>query len=143
MIYDNNTKKRINHSKSIFIGDHIWLGQHVFILKGAKIGSGSIIGAMSLLSNKKYSSNKIYVGNPAYKKRENIFFIKPNVHRFLDDDIKEYETYNSDEFIYENDDFKIDFEEIDNYLYNNPFKDKLKYLNELSNNKNKNRFYIE
>lgn len=50
LIYDAITHKRINPSKSIYIGDHVWLGQGVTVLKGTKIGSGSICGAMSLIS---------------------------------------------------------------------------------------------
>lgn len=44
LIYDVNTKERINYSKSIFVGDHVWLGQRCMILKGSQIGSGSVVG---------------------------------------------------------------------------------------------------
>ncbi|GFH43485.1 hypothetical protein Hs30E_20740 [Lactococcus hodotermopsidis] len=30
LIYDMNTKERINHGKSIFIGAHVWISQHFF-----------------------------------------------------------------------------------------------------------------
>lgn len=143
LIYDVSTKQRINNSKSILVGDHVWLGQHAFILKGTQIGSGSVVGAMSLLTNKKYRSNTIYAGNPARAKKEGIFFIKPNAHRFLDDDIEEYKNYNSNEFIYEKDDFSIDFNDIDIFLHKSSLKSKLNYLNEITNNNHKNRFYIE
>ena len=33
IIYDINTKKRINQSKSIFIGDNVWIAQRVMILR--------------------------------------------------------------------------------------------------------------
>ncbi len=44
LIYDIKRKKRINYSKSIFVGDHVWLGQRCLILKGSQIGSGSVVG---------------------------------------------------------------------------------------------------
>ncbi len=52
LIYDMDTHKRINESRSIVIGDHVWIGQHVYILKGSMIGSGSIVGAGSVVSGK-------------------------------------------------------------------------------------------
>ena len=67
IIYDINTKKRINQSKSIFIGDNVWIAQRVMILKNTRIGSGAVIGAMSLVTNKEYKSNTIYGGSPARK----------------------------------------------------------------------------
>lgn len=42
IVYDCNTKKRINYSKSILNGDHVWIGQSALILKGSRIGSGAI-----------------------------------------------------------------------------------------------------
>lgn len=88
IIYDINTKKRINQSKSIFIGDNVWIAQRVMILKNTRIGSGAVIGAMSLVTNKEYKSNTIYGGSPARKIKEGIFFIHDDCHRFLDEDIK-------------------------------------------------------
>lgn len=53
LIYDCKNGKRLNYSKSIYLGDHIWVGQSAMILKGTSVESGSIIGAMSLVSGKK------------------------------------------------------------------------------------------
>lgn len=44
LIYSIDTKKRINLSKSIYIGDSVWVGQDVLLLKGTRIHSGSIVG---------------------------------------------------------------------------------------------------
>lgn len=84
IIYDINTRKRVNHSKSVYIGDHVWIGQHVMILKNTMIGSGSVIGAMSLVTNKKYSSNSVYAGTPAKKVRSDIYFSKDDLLKFSD-----------------------------------------------------------
>lgn len=62
LIYDINTKKRTNFSKSIFIGDHVWLGQSSMILKGAQIGSGSIVSAMSVVPDVRIPSNECWGG---------------------------------------------------------------------------------
>ena len=143
IIYDINTRKRVNHSKSVYIGDHVWIGQHVMILKNTMIGSGSVIGAMSLVTNKKYSSNGVYAGTPAKKIRSDIFFIKDDCHRFLDDDIDRYEYNYSNDFIYDKDNTTISFNDIEKNLRCLSIEDRIKYLNDISSNMSKNRFYIE
>ncbi|MFE4813367.1 hypothetical protein ACFQ9Y_19885 [Peribacillus simplex] len=50
LVYDGTTRKRINRTKSVYLGDHIWIGQDVMILKGVEVGTGSILGAMSLVT---------------------------------------------------------------------------------------------
>lgn len=143
IIYDINTRKRVNHSKSVYIGDHVWIGQHVMILKNTMIGSGSVIGAMSLVTNKKYSSNSVYAGTPAKKVRSDIFFIKDDCHRFLDDDIDRYEYNYSNDFIYNKDNTTISFNDIEKNLRCLSIEDRIKYLNDISSNMSKNKFYIE
>lgn len=65
LLYDCESKERINPSMSVLIGDHVWVGQNALILKGTHIGSGSIIGAASVVSHKTVGSNCAAVGNPA------------------------------------------------------------------------------
>lgn len=62
-IYDMVTKKRINPSKSIFIGNHVWISSHVNILKGVKIGDGAVIGTNSVVT-KDVPENSLSVGIP-------------------------------------------------------------------------------
>ncbi len=142
LIYDCATHKRINQSKSIYVGDHVWIGQHVMLLKGAKIGSGTVIGAMSVVSGKKYNSNCIYAGNPIKKIKENIFFLRDNCHRFIDEDTKEYMYYKNDEYIYEKKSDNLLFDEIEQNLKKLNVDKKIKYLNDITNNMDKNRFTI-
>lgn len=66
MLYDIESKERINGNKDVFIGRHVWLGQDVICLKGSIVGSGSCVGLGSLVSNRASTeTNAIYVGRPA------------------------------------------------------------------------------
>ena len=143
-IYDCDTLKRINPSKSILIGDRVWIGQEALILKGTTIGSGSIIGGHSVVSNKNIASNNLYAGNPAKKIKENVFYgSQVSTHDYtLDDEENSMETDIS--YKYELDDATVSLKDIDEELMNlNNVDDKIKCIQEkLVNNNHKNRFYI-
>lgn len=115
LIYDIGSKKRINFSKSILIGDHAWIGQNAIVLKGSRIGSGSILAANSVASGKAYSSNCSFGGNPAKLLREGIFWSRECVHSWTPAETKKYETKNTPEWIYENSGNNI-FNKLDNEL---------------------------
>lgn len=72
LIYDCENNKRINPTKSVFIGDHVWIGQLVNILKGTRIDSGSIVGASSVVAGKKYRITPY--GREILHKRKNVEF---------------------------------------------------------------------
>lgn len=146
LIYDTQTLKRINYSKSILVGDHVWIGQNGLILKGTTIGSGTIIGGHSVLSNKKIKSNTLYAGNPARQIKENIFYASPkSTHNFTLDDEIDSDTFNDYSFVYQKDENTLDFEKIDADLKNlKSAQEKLNYIiKNISSNQNKNRFYYE
>ena len=82
LIYDIDTNKRINSSKSIFIGDRVWIGQDVFLFKGIEIDSGSIIGAKSMASNKRIGCNELWAGNPIRLIKKNVYWDNTCVHSF-------------------------------------------------------------
>lgn len=82
LLYDCESKERINPSMSVLIGDHVWVGQNALILKGTHIGSGSIIGAASVVSHKTVGSNCAAVGNPAKVIKSGVFFTKDCVHNW-------------------------------------------------------------
>lgn len=44
-IIDVKTKKRINSSQNITLGEHVWVGKRAMILKGSNIGANSVVGA--------------------------------------------------------------------------------------------------
>ena len=152
LIYDIETMKRINNTKSIFLGDHVWVGKSAFIAKGTRVSSGSIIGANSLISNKTVEHNASYGGNPARKIKEGVFWNGCCVHQW--DDVKtqnsqDYnkfiETYFKDEsvdrWIYSYDDGEnVLWDDIDAALDSPDIFGRVLYLNELYNNNKKNRF---
>jgi len=118
LIYHTKTKERMNHSKSIYIGDHVWLGQNALILKGTQIGSGSIIGANSVLSNKIVPSNTTFAGSPARLTKEDTFWIGYSVHPWSKETTSEYSKFDSENFIYTPDNNSLDFEKIEFDLNN-------------------------
>lgn len=61
-ILDQATRKRINPSQDIEIGDHVWIGKNVMILKGVKIGEHSIVGTGAILSGGDYPGHSIIGG---------------------------------------------------------------------------------
>lgn len=146
IVYDVNTKNRINHSKSIYLGDHVWIGQHTLILKGTKIGSGSIAGGMSVITGKTIESNSSYAGNPVKKIRESVFFTDDCVHMYRETDTESHDMYDSDDYIYSYNEKEIlQFDIIEKSLNKlMSVQKKLDYIiNNLQKNQSKNRFFIE
>lgn len=146
LIYDAVTGERINHSRSIYLGDHVWIGAEALILKGTMIGSGSIIGARSVVSGKRIHSNSVWGGNPVKLIRNNVQFTKNLVHNYTLQMSNEREKTNIDKFIYKNEPNKtLHFSSLDNELNKiSSREDKLDFLRALSNYEDvKNRFFIK
>lgn len=144
LIFDVESKKRINPSKGVLIGDHVWIGQDAMILKGSQIGSGSIVGGRSVVSGKELDSNCCYGGNPAKKLRSSIFFAHDCVNDWTVSDTEKHSECDTEQWIYQETEKTIDFEEIDNGLkkHQDPEK-RLEYIKrKLVQNKDKNRFCI-
>ncbi len=145
LIYDVETKKRLNFSKSILIGDHVWVGQNCLILKNTQIGSGSIIGGNSVVSGKKISSNTLWAGNPAKKIKDNVFYGEYKSTHDYDLELEENSNYCKKVYKYESDKNTINFETFDNNLRSiSNVNDKINYIKDnLVNNENKNRFFLK
>ena len=143
LIYDTNSLKRINISKSIYLGDHVWIGQDALILKGTQIGSGSIIGAKALVSGKKIQSNSIWGGVPARLIREDVLFEGSSVHYYRDEHTQDSMEYDDGQWIYKDEGEVLSFDEIEENL--NSIKDvdeKILYLLSVIECDDYNRFYI-
>lgn len=143
LIYDVADKNRINLSKSIFLGDHVWIGQDAMILKGTHIGSGSIVGAKSLVAGKEIPSNAVWGGNPAKEIKRGVFFSKASSNIFTKKHTEKFMKSNNEDWIFSDEDGKLDFNEIDKILSETSnLDDKIALLKSIRNNTNHNRFYI-
>ncbi|MDR2524896.1 MAG: acyltransferase [Oscillospiraceae bacterium] len=109
LIYDAKEGRRINPSRSIFVGDHVWVGQDAMLLKGAQIGSGSILGAKSLLGGKRVPSNTVWGGNPAKQIRKHIFWGDECVHTWRKENSDANAQRKPGAFLYTADDTTRDF----------------------------------
>lgn len=150
LIYSVEEKKRVNPTRSIFIGDHVWIGQSTMILKGTQIDSGSIVGAMSLVAGKKIEPNTSWGGNPAKKLADGIFWDETCVHTWTQEKTEQSMDYGSltklegdrlNRFVYKytvTD--SVDFAVIDSTLEKLDAAGKAEYLQGLYANTKKNRF---
>ena len=144
LVYDVNSKERINYSQSVMIGDHVWLGQQSLILKGSQIGSGSVLGGGTIVAGKRLFSNSAYGGNPAKLIREGIFFSSECVHGWTEKETRKYETMQTEQWIYSADGKQQNFADLDKELQVQKSAElRLKIIQKvLVENKRKNRFYI-
>lgn len=143
LIYHTKTKERLNHSKSIYVGDHVWLGQNALILKGTQIGSGSIIGANSVLSNKTVPSNTTFAGSPARLTKEDTFWIGYSVHPWSEETTEQYSRFESEDFVYTQDEHSLDFEKIESELNSmSNHEDIIFYIVGNFLESSKNRFFL-
>jgi acetyltransferase-like isoleucine patch superfamily enzyme len=141
LIYSVSNKKRINPSKSVYLGDHVWTGQGAMVLKGTKIASGSILGAMSVCAGKSIPSNTSWAGNPARQLGEGIFWDNPCVHAYDDEKTKAHEKFKTDKYIYTYDKKEyISFDELERQFDNRDTDRKLEFIEKIAQNENKNRF---
>lgn|SRR5574344_373892 len=154
IIYSTITKKRLNYSKSILIGDHVWIGSNSLILKNTIIGSGAVLGGYSVVAGKLIESNSCYAGNPAKLIKKDVFYgYHYATHDFNEQDEIDSDIFRTDDkreivpdinsYVYENID-PVDFKKLDDELQNmNNINDKIELLeNKITNNDNKNKFYI-
>ena len=139
-IYSTDTQNRVNHAKSIYIGDHVWIGQNTMIFKGTQISSGAIIGAGSVLSNKIVPSNTTFAGNPAKLVKEKTFWIPHSTHSWGKEENEKMNLYKNQIFTYEHDETSLNFNEIEEIFLNSNADESLDYIKNNFLNNAKNRF---
>jgi len=143
--YDVNTKKRVNHSGSVYIGDHVFLGHNAYIEKGVHIGSGAIIeNNTHVNSNVKLQSNCIYSGDPIRLVEKEVFFTKDYPSGYDEEDTVNSEDYKSNLFIFNNvPGESLDLNKIDAMLSKFSVNEKIDFIQKLFiQNKKNNRFSI-
>ena len=145
IVYDANTKERINYSASVFIGDHVWLAHQVYVEMGAKIGSGSILNNNShVFKNSVLKSNCLYSGNPAQLVQKDVFFTKDYTGNFTVDDTLNFKDYQSRVFLYEfTQGETLDLNRINEIIFDLTPENKVEFVEKLFvKNKLRNRFTI-
>lgn len=145
IVYDINTKKRINHSGSVLIGDHVWLGHLSYVSKGVNIGSGTIIDNYSYVpSNVKLESNNLYGGNPIKLLKKEIFFTKDYVGNFEKEYSDNVDEYISGIYVYSPKSGEtLDFNKVFSLLSSFNVEEKLDFIEKLFiRNKKHDRFSI-
>lgn len=145
IIYDMHSKKRINFSSSILIGDHVWIGHQSYICKGAFIGSGAIISNNSHVpSNSLIQSNTLYEGNPVNIIKKNVFFTKEHVGPFTSENSQDFDEYCSRIYLFEESPNEtLNFNKINELLFNFDIYEKIEFIQKLFiQNKKHNRFSI-
>ena len=146
IIYDESTKKRINNSASVIIGDHVWLAHQIYVDRGSIIGSGAVIENNSHVpANSILKSNSLYQGNPVNLIKEGVFFIKEYATRFTKQDSDVFDTYSSRIFLYKDVAGEtLDIKKVDALLSQFTVEEKLDFIQKLFiKNKKHNRFSIK
>lgn len=142
VLYDIESSKRINMSRSVLIGDHVWLGQSALILKGSRVGSGSVIAAAAVLAGKDVPSNSVFAGNPAVMIRDGVFFTGESVHDYTKEQTEESMTAAGDEYIFD-EKGQVDTDDVFRRLSDeeDPVK-RLELVKSFACDREKGRFYI-
>lgn len=143
-LYDLNTMKRVNIGRSVFIGDYVWLAARVVLLKGTKLHSGCIIGSDAVVTGKEVLSNSVWGGNPARLLKSNVCFDRQGSHYIRATEIEKSIEPNEkriQNYIFDNDEHSISFEEIDKMLLSlTTAKEKQDAILKIMSNNSKNRF---
>ncbi len=81
-IFDKKTKKILNPTADVVIGNHVWVNPGTFIAKGAKIPDNCIVGAKSFVNRKFTTKNSLIAGTPATVVRRGIDWSRDNPEKF-------------------------------------------------------------
>lgn len=144
-IHDTISKKRINSSNSVYIGDHVFLGDNSYISHSVNIGSGAIVSSMSFIPpGFKLHSNTLYSGNPVKTVRKNVFFTNDYLGPYSIKESYDSNEYISDVFIYNFVNGEtLSMNELEQVLLKLDVESRLDFIQKLFvRNKRKNRFHI-
>ena len=79
-IVDKDSKKILNRSKGIKVGNHVWIGTHARLLKNSIVPDNSIVGCNAVIT-KDFSGTGgvVLAGNPAKVKKENVMWYRESI----------------------------------------------------------------
>lgn len=142
LIYSTTTHKRVNPSRSVWVGDNCWIGEEVLLLKGARIGSGSILGARALVT-RQVPSNSSAAGVPSKVVGDNVFWLRPSVHAYTKAQTENSLAYASDDFVFAADDSTLDIDALELALSSaTTGLEREEWCQTLDSALGKNRFFI-
>ena len=72
IVYDIDTRRRLNDDKDIDLGSFNWICEKVTVLPGASLGENSVLGLGSVLNKPLKKNNVLIAGVPAVIKKEGI-----------------------------------------------------------------------
>lgn len=145
IVYDSNTKKRVNNSSSVLVGDHVWLAHQVYIEMGVHIGSGAILSNNShAYKHSLLKSNYLYAGNPARVAQKDVFFTKDYTGNFKEEDTLNVMDYASRIFLFsEVSGETLNFKKINQMISNFSPDERIDFIEKLFiQNKTHDRFSI-
>lgn len=142
LVYSAHDHRRVNPSRSVWVGDHVWLGEDSLFLKGARVGSGSILGARAVVT-RAVPSNTSAGGVPARVIGTDVFWTRPSVHAWTQEQTDRGELYPGDEFLFSADGDSVDVDALENELdLATTAAERLAWCERLDAMTAKNRFYV-
>ncbi|MFI2103072.1 acyltransferase [Isoptericola sp. NPDC019693] len=142
LVYSAHDHRRVNDSRSVWVGDHVWLGEDSLFLKGARVGSGSILGARAVVT-RSVPSNASAGGVPARVIGKDVFWTRPSVHGWTQEQSDRAASYPGDEHIFSVDGDTVDLEELEKRLDQTATgAERAQWCEQLDALKAKNRFTI-
>lgn len=91
VIFETATKRIINRSRPIAIGDDVWIGASVTFLKGSSVPSKSIIGTGAIVTGRFEEENTIIAGCPAKVVKRGVMWDRRYIESFEGVDFYSFE----------------------------------------------------
>lgn len=83
-IYDLTTKRLVNRTRPIIVGDNVWIGSGATLTKGSRVPSNTVIATMAVVSRRFEEENTAIGGNPAQVLKRNIGWSRTYVPKYVE-----------------------------------------------------------
>lgn len=81
-IYDLESRKVLNQTRPILIGDNVWIGSGATFVKGSSVAANTVVATMSLVSRSFTKENTVIAGNPAEIVKSNVGWDRSYIEKF-------------------------------------------------------------